>query len=167
MGTNYYFHCYQPYDPAAPLLGWGRVHQTWPTWAGADAPAISPTKYHIGKATAGWCFALHVFSCEDKTEPSIRSLRDWVHFWATHEGRIVDEYGSRLSIDSMLQVILGRRREVPQEVEARAQWRKKAQEYASGEGGRGEVGVLCTTARFGQNVQPGDGPYSLCWYTFS
>lgn len=175
MGTNYYFHCYRPYDPAAPLLEWRRVHQTWHPWTGdkdtwvrVDDSGIYPAKYHIGKASAGWCFALHTFSSKDKAEPSIGSLRDWVHFWATHEGRILDEYGARLSIDSMLQVILGRRREVPQEAEARAQWLKKAQEDSYGGGVREEVGLLCATSRFGQtDVQPGDGPYDLCGYVFS
>jgi hypothetical protein len=76
MGTNYYLlfdvcpHCGRPAD-----------------------------KLHIGKSSAGWCFALHV-------EPSIpdhpKSLDDWQRLWEQPANRITDEYGKTWMPSDML-----------------------------------------------------------------
>lgn len=58
---------------------------------------------HIGKASAGWCFALHVY----KDGP--RNLEDWKSTWET--GRITDEYGDTIHRDDLLARITERRDE--------------------------------------------------------
>ena len=76
MGTNYYLeaqppcpHCGRPYESR-----------------------------HIGKSSAGWCFALHVYPDE-----GICNLDDWKQEW---EGkRIVDEYGREITTDELLSLI--------------------------------------------------------------
>jgi hypothetical protein len=45
-------------------------------------------RLHIGKSSAGWCFALHV-----DREEGIESLEDWKAAWSRPGSRIVDEYG--------------------------------------------------------------------------
>jgi len=56
---------------------------------------------HIGKSSAGWCFALHV------TE-ELTSLDDWVAEWGK-PGYIQDEYGTRHTPEQMFKVITNRR----------------------------------------------------------
>lgn len=50
---------------------------------------------HIGKSSAGWCFALHVYP-----EEGINDLPDWTQLFAS--GRIVDEYENVVSPFEML-----------------------------------------------------------------
>jgi hypothetical protein len=57
---------------------------------------------HIGKSSAGWCFALHVIP-----ELGINDLPDWQREWET--GFIKDEYGDALDATAMLRVITERR----------------------------------------------------------
>lgn len=65
MGTNYYL------EPKPPCQCCGRPFE----------------QLHIGKSSAGWCFALHVIP-----ERGIKDLDDWVRIWSQPEARIVDEY---------------------------------------------------------------------------
>lgn len=62
----------------------------------------SEPDYHIGKSSAGWCFALHV----DK-EKGINSLEDLKKLFIQCE-RIRDEYGMEISKEEMLNVITKR-----------------------------------------------------------
>lgn len=73
MGTNYYWH---------PFV-WG-----------------SPV--HIGKSSAGWCFALHVVP-----DKGIKCLDDWKHK-LNGFGIIRDEYGRRISKKALLDNICNR-----------------------------------------------------------
>lgn len=57
---------------------------------------------HIGKSSAGWVFALHVYP-----EQGICDLPDWVDLWKG-EGTIKDEYGRIYSVAEMESVILVR-----------------------------------------------------------
>jgi hypothetical protein len=59
-----------------------------------------PTR-HIGKSSAGWCFALHVYPDE-----GIHNLSDWMKVWET--GCIKDEYGQLTPSSEMLRVITER-----------------------------------------------------------
>jgi len=77
MGTNYYME-------TEPCPHCGR----------SDEPV------HIGKSSAGWCFALHVHP-----ERNINSLADWQAEWAKPGVRIVDEYETALSPVEMERVI--------------------------------------------------------------
>jgi len=72
MGTNYYWHNKKP----------------CPTCGHEDEPL------HIGKSSAGWVFALHVYP-----DKGIDDLQDWESRWG--EGEIRDEYGDTVSPDAM------------------------------------------------------------------
>jgi hypothetical protein len=78
MGTNYYLH-----KPACLHCGRG------------DEPL------HIGKSSAGWCFALHVIPEE------INDLDDWIKLWKA-PAVIKDEYGRELTCEEMYAVITQR-----------------------------------------------------------
>ena len=58
---------------------------------------------HIGKSSAGWCFSLHTYP-----EDEIYGLEEWKRQWET--GAIFDEYGTRVTPEQMLSVILDRSR---------------------------------------------------------
>ena len=55
---------------------------------------------HIGKNSAGWCFALHIYPDE-----GIRDLKDWEPLLMDPKARIEDEYGEALTSEEMLVVI--------------------------------------------------------------
>lgn len=75
MGTNYYLEVVH----ACPTCG----HK--------------PESLHIGKSSAGWCFALHVIP-----EAGINSLADWQARWSAPNTRIVDEYREVVTPEQML-----------------------------------------------------------------
>ena len=81
MGMNYYLHTKPPCEcckrPYAPL--------------------------HIGKSSAGWCFALHVIP-----EKEINDLEDWRALWLQPWARIEDEYGNPVSTDMIEEIITER-----------------------------------------------------------
>lgn len=56
---------------------------------------------HIGKSSAGWCFALHVYPDE-----GINSLEDWKKYWEDKEIR--DEYGAQYTPITILDNIENR-----------------------------------------------------------
>lgn len=57
---------------------------------------------HIGKSSAGWCFSLHVIP-----EKGVNSISDWI--WVlTGFGKIVDEYGTTLTRQEMMDRIADR-----------------------------------------------------------
>jgi len=71
----------------------------------------SDKQLHIGKSSAGWCFALHVHP-----EEGINTLEDWRREWAKPGTAIYDEYGGRTHPDEMLEIITIRsfaRNEIP------------------------------------------------------
>lgn len=81
MGTNYYLEA----EPPCPCCGRGYDRK------------------HIGKSSAGWCFALHVYPDE-----GIRDLRDWQMRWLTSGRDIVDEYGQKVAPKEMFSLITER-----------------------------------------------------------
>lgn len=56
---------------------------------------------HIGKASFGWAFALHVYP-----EQGIADLGDWAVKWMGHP--IYNEYGEQVPQDEMVSIITGR-----------------------------------------------------------
>ncbi len=58
---------------------------------------------HIGKSSAGWCFALHVYP-----EQMITTLTDWKKLLAANGSRIVDEYGHEVPGAELLRIITER-----------------------------------------------------------
>lgn len=85
MGTNYYMHrgrcssCLKHYG-AEPL--------------------------HIGKSSAGWCFAL----ARNETE-GLLNLSDWIKAFSRSDVTIMDEYGKKVSAAEMVVTITCRHRE--------------------------------------------------------
>ena len=62
---------------------------------------------HIGKSSAGWCFALHVYP-----EEGILTLENWITKWtADPQGVIRNEYEEVLSVEEMIEVITRRMRD--------------------------------------------------------
>ena len=83
MGTNYYW--VEDAPPACPACGHG-------------AP---PVRRHIGKSSAGWVFALHVYP-----EEGINTLADWMdHLGSRGHGAVKDEYGEGLTVTEMHRII--------------------------------------------------------------
>ena len=58
---------------------------------------------HIGKSSAGWCFALHVIP-----EEGIHGLEDWEARWDLLGTLILDEYGEITSPSTMRAIITDR-----------------------------------------------------------
>lgn len=83
MGTNYY------YVPKAPCGTCQREFE----------------RRHIGKSSAGWVFALHVYPDE-----SIHDLDQWLGLFNEPNSAIYDEYNQRLTPVQMLNVIMNRYR---------------------------------------------------------
>lgn len=84
MSTNYYFH------QRGNLLE--RLAR--------DEPLVR----HIGKSSAGWCFALRVYPDE-----GINSLTDWYKLLRRNNNYIKDEYGCDVSLDDLIEVITNRK----------------------------------------------------------
>jgi hypothetical protein len=66
-----------------------------------------PAKLHIGKSSAGWVFALHVYP-----EHDLITLGDWLNRWEEgigEEGQIQTEFGTTVSLNVMLEQITRRR----------------------------------------------------------
>lgn len=83
LGTNYYW---QPPESIC------------------DSCGHSTQSLHIGKSSAGWVFALHVIP-----EQSILTLEDWERTWRDGSGgRIEDEYGRKIDLEEMRQIITKR-----------------------------------------------------------
>ncbi len=80
MGTNYYLH-----RDCCPHCGRG------------------DDRLHIGRSSAGWCFALHV-----DHEEGINSLDDWKAIWSLPNAKIIDEYGRQHTPEEMLATITER-----------------------------------------------------------
>jgi len=58
---------------------------------------------HIGKSSSGWCFSLHVYP-----EDGIRDLKDWKPLFRKSKTQIENEYGEKISMDQMIEVITRR-----------------------------------------------------------
>ncbi len=81
MGMNYYLHTKPPCECCKGAYG----------------------RLHIGKSSAGWCFALHVIP-----EEEINDLEDWRVLWSQPWARIEDEYGDPVSADMIEDIITER-----------------------------------------------------------
>ncbi len=80
MGTNFYLY-------SKPCKCCGR----------SDEPL------HIGKSSAGWAFALHVYP-----EKGINNLEDWKQIFKNADKIIVSEYGDEKTYDEMIDKITNR-----------------------------------------------------------
>lgn len=85
MGTNYYLEAEEPCDKCG--------HQ--------------PSRLHIGKSSYGWYFTMHIIP-----EEGINTLGDWIKLMESGR-QIVDEYGQKLTVGDMMDVIVNRKRPDP------------------------------------------------------
>ena len=81
MGTNYYLH----QKPDCECCG----------------RSFDPL--HIGKSSGGWCFSLHVIP-----EDNINDLDDWRVLWNAPGSFIKNEYGEKVSVANMEDIITNR-----------------------------------------------------------
>jgi hypothetical protein len=81
MGTNYYLH----EKPDCECCG------------------RSYEPLHIGKSSGGWCFSLHVMP-----EDNINTIDDWRTLWSKDGVFIRNEYGEKVPIEEMEQIITDR-----------------------------------------------------------
>lgn len=84
MGTNYYW------EPQEPCECCKRPYDS----------------VHIGKSSGGWCFSLHVADPRYSWDEHPKSLEEWQERWKT--GRIMNEYGERVTPEKMIAIITGR-----------------------------------------------------------
>jgi len=63
---------------------------------------------HIGKASYGWCFSLHVIP-----EDGINTLDDWKREFGSDRSQIVNEYGESVDASQMLDIITKRKHPKP------------------------------------------------------
>ena len=82
MGTNYYLH----QKPDCECCG----------------REFEPL--HVGKSSGGWCFALHAIP-----KDNITTLDDWRELWGKPSAFIRDEYGDKIPIQAMEEIITQRR----------------------------------------------------------
>jgi hypothetical protein len=135
MGTNYYLH-----TGVCPHCG------------------RSQESLHIGKSSAGWCFALHVIP-----EAGIKTLDDWQKKWAQSGSIIKNEYSEEISAEEMLAIITERswaRGDLPMGYESWDQFRVK---NSSADGPNGLV--RCVLG--GRCIGHGGGTWDLIIGEFS
>lgn len=100
MGTNYYLH--STAERSCPHCG-GSLKDL----------GLENRPMHIGKASVGWCFALHVYADDELAEPWLKrgapkNLYDWVDTFSLPNVLIVDEYGQDIRPDKMKAIITER-----------------------------------------------------------
>lgn len=150
MGTNYYYQ--------------GKIppNKTIADRADAIEPFSADKPLHLGKASFGWCFALHI-------HPSlgINNLEDWEKIFREEGGQIKDEYDFAIDTHKMLEIIKGREdffsspllEKSPEEKE------KWLQENYAEEGPQGLA--RCIVSETTGCVAHGDGAYDLLDIDFS
>lgn len=131
MGTNYYLESY----PRPPCDKCGRPYEQ--------------ERKHIGKSSAGWVFALHVYP-----EEGINDLPDWWDRWNMPGAIIKDEYGKTVSPNEMLACVLARfgARNRPDQDDA---W------YAVNQAQRGPYGLARARIDGRRVLGWGNGTYAL------
>lgn len=88
MGMNYYLR------PSRNPLKWFGNPFPFPSWG-------NTLELHIGKSSAGWCFALHIHP-----DIGINGLENWKPWLRRH--RIEDEAGRRISYKALMDTITDR-----------------------------------------------------------
>lgn len=137
MGTNYYHiknvceHCGRGDDPV-----------------------------HIGKSSAGWCFALHVYPGGGPED-----LEQWKATWS--EGMIEDEYGDKVSPEAMLQLITERRWKHCEEQRKFPMYRDEDHFHRSNHSERGPNGLSRHKLMPGLCIGHGEGTWDLMIGDFS
>lgn len=115
-------------------------------------------RLHVGKSSGGWCFSLHVIP-----ERGIEDLKDWEPFFL--QGDIWDEYGEKVPVEEMRQIITSRGRKRPMDYPNR--WYRSEKEMLERNGAElGPNGLL--RHRVGRScVRHGDGTWDCIEGEFS
>lgn len=85
-------------------------------WRTAPCPTCGHIveQLHIGKSSAGWCFALRVAGNDrDKERGYPSDLDGWRVLWQQPGSSIVNEYGDRVTPEQMDEWITQRGRDLP------------------------------------------------------
>ncbi len=141
MGTNFYLH---------PL-----VNVCQHCGRGDDAEPL-----HIGKSSAGWCFALCVHP-----DHGIHSLDDWRMRWAGDGVVIRDEYGTDVSPADMDRIITGRRWR--NKVDSWVGYENEQAFHAENHSERGPNGLLRHRVDGRHCIAHGDGTWDVMRGEFS
>ncbi len=113
---------------------------------------------HIGKSSAGWCFALRVYP--DKwDEPKILNLAAWQLEWSQPKSKIEDEYGRTVTPEEMLDIIINRGRKDP------LGWTQL--ELGQNHAEQGPNNLARSTVDGRHCIGHGDGPFDLISGEFS
>lgn len=116
---------------------------------------------HIGKSSAGWCFALHIIP-----EREINDLDDW--FPIFKKGIIQNEYGKNISIDDMISIIT--EREWPDKDWNNREWRSYESEenfHEMNHSQRGPNGLLRARLESEWCIKHGKGTWDCIIGEFS
>jgi hypothetical protein len=105
---------------------------------------------HIGSSRGGWCFQLHVIP-----EYRIDDLGDWLRLFAKQGSVIEDEYGERLTVEAMTDIITAR------------SWNSSRRSGADKNVQRGPRGLLRSPVDGRWCVKHGDGTWDCIAGQFS
>lgn len=126
----------------------------------AEAPCANPCEHckqesiHIGKSSAGWCFALHV------GDDAPDSLAGWLERFAKPGSAIRDEYGRTVTPEEMFAVITIRNARTAPPLTA--EWLQE-NDAEVGPGGL----ARCRVGSRSSCVGHGEGTFDLCAGAFS
>lgn len=109
---------------------------------------------HIGKSSAGWCFALHVYQDE-----GIKDLADWDVLFSQEGAVISSDHGVTLTRDQMIAVITERK------WERDAYW--TTEKYRENCAQRGPNGLTRSIVDYVLCIGHGEGTWDLCVGDFS
>lgn len=134
MGTNYYWIA----GGACPTCG---------NWD-------EEKELHIGKSSAGWCFALHVIPDQE-----IDGWDSWREVIQADEGEIRDEYGNTVSLEGLTRIVT--QRGMPNGKEPTPAWLERNGAE------RGPNGLVRRRIGGSNCIGHGEGPWDLITGDFS
>lgn len=109
---------------------------------------------HIGKSSGGWNFSLHIHP-----ESGINSLVDWVAKFTQSGSAIINEYGSGIIPDEMIDIITNRSWEPSS--------KRNAQWYADNYAHEGINGLVAHNVDGRHCIRNGEGTYDYMVGDFS
>lgn len=146
-------------------------------YSGRMPAAFKVPRIHIGKSSAGWCFALHVYPTRlyeselpETIDPRPVNLGQWIGLLestaANASARIVDEYGSTLTVAEMVETITDRAWSRVSDFPNRL-YRTEAEFHRINRSERGPNGLLRHQIGDSHCIAHGDGTWDLIVGDFS
>ena len=159
MGTNYYLEVQDK----------TQFKQDCPCCGKSDYIPPNAGRIHIGKASYGWCFALHVDApdigvlvIQRPTGLVPKDLEGWKEAWSQPGVRIVNEYGTYLTPEEMLKIITERTHPNPGDVAHLTEF-----DYAQNDAVPGPNGLARSKIDFVHCIGHGEGTWDYCVGEFS